>query len=314
MSSDGDLALTRLASYSSASNMPVSSRLSFTSYSSYAPRASSFRASSLERGGAPGSYSSSITGKIGSSSRLTPGVGYSSSSRRPPLPTSDARRVAAARASPGRPPPGPRREPSTDPDTLTEARRYLQERRDRLTRSESREPSASSALRSLLSSTSATESASRLLDRMDAAADSSSGTLSRRWRSGDAATSPTASAPRERLVPITLTTERRPSVGELRRQFDASRLTESRGDDESPAAKEAAPDRVIGGRVEVARPGSPGVTAVNGIARTASGTSGPDKVPAERGAAGVVGAASTDSRAFGGVLCGRVHAAVFLES
>ena len=242
----GDVAFSRLASYSSA--MPVSSRLSLSSYSSssgYTPRGAGYRASSLERGGyAP--LSSKLSSRLSATS-----AGSSGYSRRPPLPTSDHRRrhePTPARASPARS--TTRRDGSTEPDALTEARRYLQERRDRLTRSESREPSGS--LRSLLAS----EGAGRLLERLDSTGSlgsSSGGGEARRWRSGE-------SQPRERLVPITLERDRPEptrTVGELRRQFDASRIADSASDELPPssaaaaaaaAATKEASDRVVGGR------------------------------------------------------------------
>ena len=225
MSSErGDVTFSRLASYSSA--MPVSSRLSLSSYTSqsgFSPRGAGYRASSLERGG----YSP-LSSKL--SSRLSSTSGYS---RRPPLPTGDQRRRhegTPARASPARST-ITRRDGSTEPDALTEARRYLQERRDRLTRSESREPSGS--LRSLLAS----EGAGRLLERLDT---TGSGSETRRWRAGE-------SQSRERLVPITLERqEAARTAGQLRRQLDAARTAD-------PAAEEAAVtkeggDRVVGGR------------------------------------------------------------------
>ena len=220
MSSErGDVTFSRLASYSSA--MPVSSRLSLSGFSpssGYGARGSGYRTSSLERS----SYSP-LSSKL--SSRLSgSSSGYS---RRPPLPSGDQRRrhePAAARASPARL--SSRRDGSTEPDAISEAHRYLQERRDRLTRSESREP-AGGSLRSLL-------------ERLD------SGGETRRWRSGE-------SQSRERIVPITLERDRaEPSrtVGELRRQFDAARIADSSAEEPSTtaAAGKDASDRVVGGR------------------------------------------------------------------
>ncbi|XP_043232925.1 ubiquitin carboxyl-terminal hydrolase 2-like isoform X2 [Amphibalanus amphitrite] len=270
MSSErGDVTFSRLASYSSA--MPVSSRLSLSGFSpssSYGSRGAGYRASSLERAG----YSP-LSSKF--SSRLSGSSSSGSSSRRPPLPTGDSRRrhePATTRASPARL--LGRRDGSTEPsDALTEARRYLQERRERLTRSESREPGGSS-LRSLLAS----EGTGRLLDRIDSNS-STNGTETRRWRTSE-------SQSRERIVPITLERDRAEptrTVGELRRQFDAARIADAAADESatssaaaaaSTAGKEAS-DRVVGGRTA----DSPAVSVVSGATGRQRPAPSSDKEP-----------------------------------
>ena len=247
-SSRGEVSLSRLSSYSAAA-MPVTSRLSYST-SSYSPRSSAYRGTSLDRGSyAPlgGSKLSSVYSSYSSSS-------YGSAPSRPPLPSasSDYRRryeVGGSRTSSSRRDTAP-----FDMDSigkLTEARKYLIERRaaenqpsspsrPRYSRTESRDVSGRSSTldlpsRSARSSLSASASHSRqesvergISERiLSFESRSSSG-----YGSSSGAASPSTSRRRtERVIPIVLdgdrrgssevVSERRPSVSELRRQFDS---------------------------------------------------------------------------------------------